>query len=293
MLKQLVINRRYILKKSIAATTSIYALLGFISLFADLNSLLGDEMTIGCRVLISALALFVVWGVCLIGACVHVIKTRKRKVVDGQNGKGVYVIYGDLFGESIVPDTPRRSICFAVNRCFDTIVDDHLVSSASIHGYAMRRLYEEKTFSPESLDAAIQRAIPSSTPAEKLSVRQKPKGNLKRYEVGTAVDVRVSSRDHYFMIGLSSFDSDLKASTSIPDYCLAIQKTIEFCDANAQGYPVLMPIMGGFLSRTGLREKDLLEYIVKCFEFNKKHINADYYIVVRESAKDLISIVDL
>lgn len=293
MLKQIAINRRYILKKSITATASIYALLGFIGLFADLTDILMDEKTIGCRVLVSALALFVVWGVCFIGASVHVINTCKRKVVEGQNGKGVYVMYGDLFGESIVPNSPRRNICFAVNRCFDTIVDDHLVSSASIHGSAMKRLYEEKTFTPDTLDVAIQRAIPSSASFEKLSVRQKPKGNLKRYEVGTAVDVRVSSRDHYFMVGLSSFGSDLKASTSIPEYCLAIQKTIEFCDANAQGYPVLMPIMGGFLSRTGLCEKDLLEYIVKSFEFNKKHINADYFIVVRESAKESISIMDL
>ena len=95
------------------------------------------------------------------------------------------------------------------------------------------------------------------------------------------------------MVGVSAFNAELKAETSRSEYCLAIQRTIEFCDSHAQGYPVIMPIIGGFLSRTGQSEQDLLRYIIKCFELNRDHINQDIYIVVREGAKNAVSIVDL
>lgn len=55
----------------------------------------------------------------------------------------------------------------------------------------------------------------------------------------------------------------------------------------------VLSVIGGFLSRTGQSEKDLLRYIINCFELNKDHINQDVYIVIRESAKNKISIVAL
>ena len=71
-------------------------------------------------------------------------------MVDGRNGKGVYVLYGDLFDERIVPKSmKRRNICFAVNRCFDTMVDDNMISSATLHGIALKRLYDAGIYTPK------------------------------------------------------------------------------------------------------------------------------------------------
>lgn len=47
-----------------------------------------------------------------------------------------------------------------------------------------------------------------------LTPQQKPQGNLKRYEVGTAVDIPVSDKLHYFMVGVSAFNAELKAAGS-------------------------------------------------------------------------------
>lgn len=294
MCKRLWNSRKFILKKASSVTVSIYAILGFVRMFVALEGFFPDATPTECKAIVSALILLGVWLSCAVGVCVLVLIKKKRKLIEGQNGKAVYVLYGDLFNKKIVKKSDvRRNICFAVNRCFDTVVDDQLIASASLHGIAMRKLYDAKMVTPASLDLTIQQMMSPAAKSEMLTSSEKPQGNLKRYEVGTAVDIPVSGDLHYFMIGLSAFNADLQAQTSRSEYCLAIQKTIEFCDAHAQGQPVLMPIIGGFLSRTGQSEKDLLEYIIKCFELNRDHINQDIYIVVRESAKNTISIMDL
>ena len=294
MFKRLWNSRNYIFKKSFSVTVSVYAVLGFVRMFVALEVFFSLETPFKQKIIVSLLILIGVWLVCLIGVGVFVIIKRKRKLIDGRNGKAVYVMYGDLFSEKNVRKTDtRRNICFAVNRCFDTIVNNQLIASASVHGAALNRLYDAQRFTPDTLNLAIQKAMVPSAGFEMLSPTEKPQGNLNRYEVGTAVDIPVSEDLHYFMVGLSAFNQDLQAKTTRSEYCLAIEKAIEFCDAHAQGQPVLMPIIGGFLPRTGQSEKDLLGYIIKCFGINKDHINQDIYIVVRESAKNTISIMDL
>lgn len=294
MFRRLWNSRKFILQKSFSVTVSIYAILGFVRMFVALEGFFKDGTPIKQKVVMSLLILLGVWLVCLIGAIVLVLCKKKRKLINGRNGKAVYVMYGDLFDEKIVHKSDeRRNICFAVNRCFDTVVDDHLIASASVHGIALNKSYKAQVYTPATLDVAIKHAISPAAGFRLLSDAEKPQGNLKRYDVGTAVDIPVSEKLHYFMVGLSALNVDLKAETSRSEYCLAIQKTIEFCDAHAQGRPVLMPIIGGFLSRTGQSEIDLLQYIIKCFGINKDHINQDIYIIVRESAKNTISIVDL
>lgn len=294
MFKRIWISRKFILKKASSITVSIYAVLGYVRTFVALEGFFEPGTPVLRKVVVSSLILLIVWLVFLIGVGVFVIFKRKKKMIGGRNGKAVYVMYGDLFDEKNVRNSDtRRNICFAVNRCFDTIVNDQLIASASVHGVALNRLYNNNIFTPATLNAVIQKTISPSAGFVMLSSTEKPQGNLKRYEVGTAVDIPVSDKLHYFMVGLSSFNQDLKAETTRAEYCLAIEKAIEFCDAHAQGQPVLMPIIGGFLSRTGQSEKDLLGYIIKCLEINKDHINQDIYIVVRESAKNTISILDL
>lgn len=294
MLKRLWNSRAFILKKASSVMVSIYAILGFVRMFVALEGFFPDATSIECKVIVSVLILLGVWILSAIGVCVFVLFKRKRKLVDGRNGKSVYVLYGDLFDERIVPKSvKRRNICFAVNRCFDTMVDDNLISSATLHGIALKRLYDAGIYTPKTLDDTIRLFISPTAGYEMLTLQQKPQGNLKRYEVGTAVDIPVSDKLHYFMVGVSAFNAELKAETSRSEYCLAIQRTIEFCDSHAQGYPVIMPIIGGFLSRTGQSEQDLLRYIIKCFELNRDRINQDIYIVVREGAKNAVSIVDL
>lgn len=163
MFIRLWIRRKYILKKASSVTVSIYALLGFVRMFVALEGFFERGTPFLQKIVVSSLILLAVWLVCLIGVGVFVSIKRKKKLFDGQNGKAVYVMYGDLFSEKNVrkSDT-RRNICFAVNRCFDTIVNNQLIASASVHGAALNRLYSENIFTPATLNAVIQKTISPS-----------------------------------------------------------------------------------------------------------------------------------
>ncbi len=65
---------------------------------------------------------------------------------------------------------------------------------------------------------------------------------------------------------------------------------IESFDMEAQGYPVLIPIIGTGRSRTNLTEAEALEYMIAAFKINQSKITSDIYIVVYESAKNRVSI---
>lgn len=287
-------SRKYIRKTSFSATALIYALLGFVRTFVSFEGFYESDIPVWNRVLVSVLIFLVVWFVCVLGVSINVLCTRERKVIEGRNGKAVYVKYGDLFNEKILGKSEgRRNICFAVNRCFDTVVDNRLITEISVHGIALKRVYKDGLFDPGSMNTAIQAAISPSAQSEQLTKEQKPEGNLKRYEVGTGADVTISNSLHYFMIAIGRMDSNLTNSAKDGEYCLAIQGMIEFIDAYSQGFPVLLPIIGAGLTRISQDEPALLKYIVECLRMNKAHVNTDVYIIVKEDAKERISILDL
>ena len=95
------------------------------------------------------------------------------------------------------------------------------------------------------------------------------------------------------LIGLSYFDNHLNAQTSKADFVLAVQKLIEFCNQNAQGNPVILPLLGSGLSRTKIDLNNILHYLVDTFAINKDIINNDFYIVVWKGDKDRVAIQEL
>ena len=49
----------------------------------------------------------------------------------------------------------RRNIVISVNRCFDTIVDDNLISRTTQHGRIMRELYNTNVYDTERAADAL------------------------------------------------------------------------------------------------------------------------------------------
>lgn len=286
------LNALYIAKRASAYTASIYALAGLLSIFVSFEGIFKPEAIFLYKLLIASVVLIGVWILCAIFTAIVIGCTNKKKVVEGHNGKSVYVLYGDLFDGTIVNDS-KRYIAFAVNRCFDTIVDDRLITSTSIHGMAFKSLYEQGLFTLETLDDAIQTAITPDASHVDISQTDKTEGNLMRYEAGTYANVEISDKENYLLVGLSYIDSNLNAQTPLLDYVISVQKMIESFDKESQGFPVLLPIIGTGRSRTNLNEREALEYMIEAFKINQNRINSDIYIVVYESAKNRVAIADL
>lgn len=283
---------KYIAKKATEWTAAVYAVAGLISLFVSFEGVFNQETTFLCKFLVALLILAGVWFLCALIQALIVGCINKKIVVEGPNGKNVYVVYGDLFDPQIVKGQ-KRFICFAVNRCFDTDVNNRLISATTIHGMAFNKLYQQHGYTVGTLNTAIQASIHAVSQPSAVNRADKPEGNLNRYEVGSYANLGIDENLNYIMIGLSWINSNLNAQTSKSDYVLAVQKMIESFDNESQGYPILMPIIGTGRSRTDLTEIEALEYIIEAFRINQNKITSDIYIVIHESAKNRVSIADL
>lgn len=290
------LNKKYIMKLAFRCTTIFFSILGFVGTFVPLNNIIPSDWRIEHKILLSVGILIFVFGLCWCG-CVYWFESRKWiKVFDANNDCHVYVQYGDVFSENEV-DTPnqRRNIIIPVNRCFDTIVDDDLISSRTLHGIAFKKLYYSGKYDENSLNIALQNDlnIRQKLVSEKIGVNEKRKGNLKRYDFGTIAEIKGDSNCTYFFLALSTFDCNLSAHATQEEYVLTMQKMLEYCCSRSQGFPIVMPLIGAGQSRTGNNERSILEYIVGLLKMNKDLIMSDIHIVVRNSGRETISITEL
>lgn len=294
-MKRIWLNRKHITKMATRWTGSIFALLGFLGTFVPLSDLLNTNASIQCRIAISVGILLFVWAFSFIGCSVFVCRKNRYEVLELNGGYHVYVQYGDIFSDKeVLAPNKRRNIVIPVNCCFDTKVDDDLVSSNTLHGIALNKLYATGLFDDHSLNEKIQNQLHNrQISATNLTREAKRRGNLKRYPVGTVAEVKVSDICTYFLLGLSTFDKDLKATTSDDDYVLALIRMLEYCNDRSQQFPVVMPLIGAGLSRTQKSENDILEYIIKLIQLNKNLLHSDIHIVVRDSGKNRIAITDI
>ena len=289
------INKSAIFKLACTYTGVVFTFWGFVSLFEPLNGVFQDDASFVCKLLIGILVLLAVFIISAIAACWKVLRSNEVCLGESSTRNSVYVKYGDMYSPDIVEKgyNGKRAIVVSVNRCFDTIVDDHLVSHNTQHGQVFQKLYDSQKFTPDSLNRTISDILRRDTAYEDLTVEIKPEGNRKRYNVGTTVNLQIDDNLSYYLLGLSYFDEHLNAKTSKADFELAVQKIIEFCNQNAQGYPVILPLLGSGLSRTTIGLNDILHYLVGAFAINKDIINNDFYIVVWKGDKDKVAIKEL
>lgn len=290
------LNKSYILPQAYKYTGSFFTLWGLISIFSPMDGYLSEELSIGCKLMIGVLAVVLVYVLSAIIALIICFKSNKECVFSSNSQHSVYVHFGDILSSNVLGEdsSQRYNLVIPVNRCFDTIVDDNLISHRTLHGALMQHLYDTNTFTVEELNQAIQDSLPQENVSSILERNQKPEGNLRRFSVGTVAEVKKPNQDlTYFFLGLSKFNGNLQASTTKSEYVVAIQKLIEFCNARSQGYPVVMPVIGMGLSRMNTEIRSTIKYIVNSLRLNKDIINCDFHIIIWKGDKDKVSIKNL
>lgn len=294
-MNKLLSNIKYLLFSACKWTTAVFAFIGLLGTFCSFDSIF-EGWKWYSKLAVSAGILLGIWCICLVINAVIFYRKKWIEVFEAGNNNHVYVQYGDVFSPNEVeePDK-RRNIIIPVNRCFDVIVDDDIISSKTLHGIALKRFYEGGAYSIETLNTTISNDIKQRQELQPTQIdrSQKRAGNLERYPIGTIAEISVSEQEHYFLLALSTFNRDFKAETSNEDYVIATMKLIEYCNARSQGYPVVMPLIGAGLSRTAKDEREILRYLVGLLRLNKQQITCDIHIVVRASGKKSIAITDL
>ena len=281
-------NKEWLVKNTVAYTSGIYAALSMVALWVDFTSFLSG-LSPFLRVLVSLGVLVCIALICFVASFLYLRIKKRFTVFKSETGHSISIQFGNILDSSIHSIGNRLiSIVIPVNRCFDTMVDDKLIAKSSLHGAFITSLVAKNSFSPESLNQQIQQSL-KDEPYDTLLPADKPRGNLKRFRPGTVVNIEAGDL-RYFLLGLSSFNKDLKAITSKEDYTIAIQKLLEYCDSNAQGGGVFLPLIGTGLSRVGVSKNDALSYLYHTIVLNKEHLSFDITILVPDSERGNISI---
>lgn len=127
------INKGYISKIASTMTGGFYAFLGLIGTFVSLNEILPDTMPVWIRGIISVAILIGIWGCCFVVVSIRLARKKRFKVFSANNGHALYLQYGNIFDPNeVIDSSQRRNIVVPVNRCFDTHVDNHIVSAQTV-----------------------------------------------------------------------------------------------------------------------------------------------------------------
>ena len=286
-------NKGYLAKEATKWTSGLYAFLVFAGLFMSYDKIIPEDKSVFCKFLIGFAVLAGVWLVFFIVNAFLTIKKERFEIIKSNNGHSLYVQYGNVFNkkEVFTPGKPRN-IVIPVNRCFDMHLDNQIVSVETLHGKMLNRLYASKTYTESSLNLLLEEKL-KNIEFEQVTMQEKPIGKQKRYPVGTCVKIPGMDKENYLLVALSSFDEEEHARTSMAEYSVALQKMIESCNDESQGYPIVVPIVGAGLSRIKKNQYDILRYMISLFRINKEEINSDIHIIVYEKLKNEISIAEI
>ena len=173
---------------------------------------------------------------------------REVEIPNPGNDTKIVVKFGNLFAE-------EGWKAIGVNDFFDSIVDEDLVSSQSLHGYVLKTYWHENR---SDWDKQI-----SSSLRLRQGVREsRSKGNRLRYQIGTTG--RACTKDQKFLfVALGKTDTTDNVTSANAELLIkAVRGMISEARAACSLEPLVIPLMGSGLARVGIKNSVLLDLIV-------------------------------
>ena len=274
---------------------TLFAYIGCLATFTSLDFFSGDSYSIFEKIIYP---LFLLLGIFFVVVTFsffqhkhNVENTDKITISSLGNRNKLNIIFGDIWEKSIINSESRTNIVISFNRCFDTKVDDALISLSYLHGELVKRLISSGKYDENTLNAAIESSL-SRFKNEKATyelIQNKKSGYKKRYPVGTVADVTGVNNEHYFCLGLSKFNQ-LTAELDKKEYISAISSLVEQIIELSQGYPVYLPLIGTGRANIGIDNKMALDTIIHIILLYRATINCDINIVLKKELKNIVEI---
>lgn len=181
--------------------------------------------------------------------------------------------YGDIFQE-------EGWKAIGVNDFFDSVVDEDLVSSKSLHGIVLNRFWPQDRENWKS-------QIKSSLKDANRKIENRGKGNRNRYDIGTTA--RASIGDHNFLFAaLGETDiADNTTSANTEMLIRAVRGMAREARAACSLNPLVVPLMGDGLARVGMHPTVLADLILTALveESRSAKITDDIVIVIHPTLK--------
>lgn len=142
-----------------------------------------------------------------------------------------------------------------VNDFFDSIVDEDLVSSKSLHGHIINTYWSN---AHKDWQAQVNASLRNVQPTKE----NRPKGNNRRFPIGTTGCASTNSNKFLF-VALGRTDASNNVTTASAETLIcAIRGMLTKARAVCSYEPLSIPLMGSGLARIGIKASVLVDLIL-------------------------------
>jgi hypothetical protein len=206
----------------------------------------------------------------------------KQKITISCNSHNtkIHVSFGDLFEKN-----GWKAI--GVNNFFDSVVDEDLVSSKSLHGYVI------KTYWPNSNEKWMEE-IHASLEGEVSELVERSKGNKSKYKIGTTASA-IAGDDNFLFVALGNTNIETNiARANAANLVMAVRGMLRKARSCCSNQPLYIPLMGSGLSRVGIKDSVILNLIIVAIveELKRGNITSNINIVLPYDKKSDINLGD-
>ena len=265
------------MRKSENILKSMISALGVIGTFVTIIWAIFESILGGFHISHPWLVLFLILAIAFLYA---LFANRRKNRIDVKLSSKVSaaVYFGDIFTEKEVTVIP-------VNEYFDTIVDEKIVSSKTLHGMFINRYFPSNK---SDLESQIRESLENVEGV--LTLRDNSAWSSNRYPLGTVCQV-VAGGKTFFLVALTRFNSNDRAEVTNSEYQRVLCDLFSYIEQNSQGRNVSIPLIGAGHSGVDLTKQKLLEFLL--FSINMQDqltLIGGVNVVLHESVKSEIDL---
>ena len=168
------------------------------------------------------------------------------------NNLTVNVSSGDLFDYA----KDENYVVIPVNEYFDTIVDDKIINTGTIHGQFIKRYYRDNH---EQLHTEIEQYFATNAITGQEVDRPNSAGYTTKYPLGTCAII-TKENTHFVLLALTHFDIEDHAFVELSEFGRSISLLCRNLKDKVGVTPVYMPLMGMGMSRLNQTAQFILKY---------------------------------
>ena len=192
-------------------------------------------------------ALFALLIFSLIAAVYMAWPTKSIEIKISQTAT-LKIYEGDIFS------IKKGVVVIPFNDYFDTLVDNKVVGSGTLHGMFVNKFRKEH---PEiNLDEEIRKSL--SAYEYKENKDRQIEGKQYKYPLAAVARVSVSPELHYYLLAATEFNWENHPIEQPEMYSYIMQKLYKYINTNCSGLPVYMPIIGTGQMGLNLAKEDVL-----------------------------------
>jgi len=229
-------------------------------------------LSLGLAVAVALLPQYTIWFVAIIALCIFssiMVERFISKKISINGGKTNLVLeYGDLF------EKRNGIIVIPVDRNYNTIVDERIISKNSLHGVFINTIFCNHL---DDLNKQL---------AQALKTEQDSNGAYKTQCPGCAILV-TNCNDSYCLLALSQLDSNYRARCTPEEYATAIECLLNHIDTHFGGKVVYMPLIGSGLSDVfgSMNDTESLQILVSLIKLSQSSRVRELHIIINKKSK--------